>query len=528
MARSGWIRLLACAGMLSAGGLINLANAGDWTRFRGPNGTGIADGTDPTPAKWSDKENVKWKIPLPGAGVSCPIVVGNKVLVTCYSGYGLKQEAPGDMKDLVRHLVCIDKATGKTLWKKDVPSTVEEDPYRGAGVPQHGYASHTPTSDGTNVYVFFGKSGVMAFSLEGEKLWECNVGKSSDDRQWGSASSPIVHDNTVVVPAGPEGRALVGLDKKTGKELWKLDSDKLGSVWGTPALVNTANGAELVFGVPGEIWGIDPKTGKVTWTCKYLDQGDQFSSSVVVDGEVVYAIEGRGGGSVAVKAGGKDDVTKSNTVWKERDSGRFGSPVIYQGRLYNIANKKLTCVDAKTHEKIFEGRLKGMDGKEFPEPPAFGGGGGRGPGGRPGAGPPGAGGPPGERKDFVNKDAQKGEGKDAGRGGPPGGGRFAGGGGRGRGGFGGFGGIDYGSPVVATARSTSPHGPARPTSSRLAKSSSNLPSTASQPRPKISAPPLPSATVRSSCGRTNTSIVSPPSNKLGYANAGTAVSYRRN
>ncbi len=108
----------------------------------------IAEDATPTPATWSDKENLKWKIALPGAGVSCPIVVGDKVFVTCYSGYGVSREELGSAKDLKRHLVCIDRATGKTLWEKVVPSTVEEDPYEGMGVPQHGYASHTPTSDG--------------------------------------------------------------------------------------------------------------------------------------------------------------------------------------------------------------------------------------------------------------------------------------------------------------------------------------------------------------------------------------------
>ena len=330
----------------------------DWTRFRGPNGSGISEEKTPTPTTWSEKENLKWKVPMPGAGVSCPIVVGDRVFVTCYSGYGLNQEEPGDVKELVRHLVCLEKTTGKTLWKKDVPAAAPEDPYSGMGVPQHGYASHTPTSDGKNVYVFFGKSGVLAFDFEGKKLWETSVGQGSDSRRWGSSSSPVVHEDVLIVPAGAEGRALIGLDKNTGKELWKLDSEKLGNVWGTPAIAKVGSKTELVIGAPGEIWGLDPKTGKFGWFCAYMDNGDQFSSSVVVDGEVVYAVEGRGGGSVAVKAGGKDDVTKSNTVWLGRDNGRFASPIVYEGRLYNLSGKKLTCIDAKTQEKIFEGRLK--------------------------------------------------------------------------------------------------------------------------------------------------------------------------
>ena len=311
------------------------------------------------------------------------------------------------------------------------------------GVPQHGYASHTPTSDGKNVYVFFGKSGVLAFDLEGKPLWEKSVGKGSDDRRWGSSSSPIVHEDVLIVPAGAEGRALIGLNKNTGEELWRLDSEKLGNVWGTPAIAKVGSSTELVIGAPGEIWGLDPKSGKFGWFCFYLDGGDQFgsqfSSSVVVDGEVVYAVEGRGGGSVAVKAGGKDDATESKTVWKGRDSSSFASPIIYEGRLYYVSSKKLTCIDAKTQDKIFEGRMKLFNGEVAPEPRGFGGGGGGG-GGQPGGGQPGGGQPGG---------GQTGGGQTGG--GQPGGGQPGGGRG-GRGGGGGFSGTDYGSPVIADGK----------------------------------------------------------------------------
>ena len=467
MVRSRWSRL-AALGFICTASQFSFENSAfgfaDWMRFRGPNGSGVADDKESTPTTWSEKENLKWKVPLPGAGVSCPIVVGNRVFVTCYSGYGINQEEPGNVEDLVRHLVCVDRGTGKVLWQKQLPSTVSEDPFSGMGVPQHGYASHTPTSDGKSVFVFFGKSGVLAFDLDGGKLWETSVGTGSDSRRWGSSSSPIVHEDVLIVPAGPEGRALIGLDKNTGKELWKLDSEKLGNVWGTPAIAKVGTSTELVIGAPGEIWGLDPKSGKFGWYCMYLDNGDQFSSSVVVDGDVIYAVEGRGGGSVAVKAGGKDDVTETKTVWKGRDSGRFASPIIYEGRLYNVSGRTLTCIDAKTQEKIFAGRMKGMNGEEAPEQGGFGGGGPGFGGGRPGApGTPGANGQ-GPRGAAGPGGAGPGGGGAPGAGGPPGSGRPGagfppgtggppGGGGRGgRGGGGGFGGTDYGSPVIADGK----------------------------------------------------------------------------
>ncbi len=414
--------LLAC-GCLTVGWGGMACTGADWDRFRGPNGTGIAADSEPAPVEWSPTKNLKWKLELPGAGVSCPIVVGDRVFVTSYSGYGLSQESPGDMKDLVRHLSCVDKSTGKLLWQKDIPSTVQEDEYSGAGVPQHGYASHTPTSDGTNVYVFFGKSGVMAFDMEGKELWQTSVGTDSDPRAWGSSSSPVLHDSVIVVAAGPESRSLVGLDKTTGKELWRVEMEGLGMVWGTPALSPNKGETDLVIGVPNEIRAYDPASGELRWFAEVM-QTDQFSSSVVVSDGLIYAIEGRGGGSVALKAGGTQDVTEQNTVWSGRDSGRFSSPLVYEGRLYNIAGGVMTCIDATDGTEIFRKRLSGEDA------PAAAAAGPAGGGQRPGGG---FGGPPGGQRP----------------GGQGPGGQRRGGGGGGRGGFGG---MDYSSPVMAAGK----------------------------------------------------------------------------
>ncbi len=371
---------------LAVVGLLTLVSlAADWNRFRGPNGSGVSEDTVATPSEWSATKNLKWKIALPGAGVSCPIVVGNKLFVTCYTGYGESREKMGDMKDLVRHLLCIDKATGKELWRKSVPSTVAEDPYGGMGVPQHGYASHTPVSDGQRVFVFFGKSGVLAFDLEGKQLWQTSVGTSSDPMNWGSSSSPIVHEAGVIVPAGAESRAIICLDKETGKELWRSNADSLGRVWGTPAVVETEGKSEIVIGAPFEVWGLNPANGKLRWFCPATED-DQYSSSVVVAGNTVYAVGGRGGGSVAVKAGGKDDVSGSHVVWKGRDSVRFSTPVVYDGKMFIVADGIVACLDAATGKEIFQSRLSTGRTAASSEANRGTGGGGAGGGGRRGGG----------------------------------------------------------------------------------------------------------------------------------------------
>jgi len=338
------------------------ANAGDWPRFRGPGGTGVSPDKTPTPTKWSPTENLKWKAKLPGAGVSCPIVVGDKVFVTCYSGYGLDQRSPGEMSNLKRHLVCVDRKTGKIVWDKSVKAVLPEDPFRGAGVPQHGYASHTAVSDGKNVYVFFGKSGALAFDMEGNQLWQKSAGTGSDRMRWGSSSSPVLHKDLVIVTAGPESESIVAFDKKTGKQAWTQKIQGYSDLWGTPVLVKIDDGrTDLVIGVPGEIWALNPENGKLRWYSPGV-VGDQFNSSVVAVDKTIYAVQSGargGGGSIAVKAGGKGDVSKSNVVWSGRLSSRFPTPVVYEGRLYVIANKTLTCIDAKSGNQVFRSRLQG-------------------------------------------------------------------------------------------------------------------------------------------------------------------------
>jgi len=132
---------------------------------------------------------MKWKVALPGPGSSSPIVVGDRIFVTCWSGYGVDRGNPGDQKALRLHLICLDRNTGKTIWDKAVEPTLPEDNYGGM-FAEHGYASHTPVSDGERVYVYFGKSGALAFDMDGNQLWQTKIGTESDPRGWGSASRP--------------------------------------------------------------------------------------------------------------------------------------------------------------------------------------------------------------------------------------------------------------------------------------------------------------------------------------------------
>jgi outer membrane protein assembly factor BamB len=360
--------LRTCSLLMTVLGMLLItvsAAAEDWARFRGPNGSGVSAGSQSTPTKWSNDENLLWKAELPGPGLSSPIVVGNKVLLTCWSGYGLDARNAGQQADLRRHLICFERTTGKELWNQTIEPYLPEDEFRGM-FAENGYASHTPVSDGRNVYAFFGKSGALAFDLDGNKLWQKSLGTGSGDRGWGTSSSPILYKNLVIFPATAESESLVALNRETGEEVWRAQAEGFASTWGTPVLADAGQGEQdLVIAVPFEIWGFNPETGKLRWYCDGV-QTDSLCSSVIANHGVLYAIEAgpRGGGAVAVKAGGRGeqgavDVTDSHVLWTNSDRSRIGTPVYHEGKLYWVNSKIANCADAQTGERIYQERLTG-------------------------------------------------------------------------------------------------------------------------------------------------------------------------
>ena len=338
--------------------------ANDWPQFRGPGGMGVSDEKN-LPSQWDDTQNLKWKIPLPGPGSSSPLVYGDRLFITCYSGYGVENSS-SNVNDLKRHLLCIQPDTGKILWSKAVPSTAPEDPWRG-NIREHGYASNTPICDGEHVFVFFGKTGALAFDMEGQEAWRKNLGTDSSNRRWGSAASPILAGDILIVNASEESRTIYALEKRTGKEMWKVESDKTELTYGTPALADMPNGQqELILAVPYEIWGLNPKTGECTWWAK-TDLAGNISPSILAVKDVVYAMGGYPRtGSVAVRAGGKDDVTETHTLWTSSDASYVPSPVEHDGHLYWVSDKGLAyCTKADTGAVIYKEKLNAPGSKSF-------------------------------------------------------------------------------------------------------------------------------------------------------------------
>ncbi len=325
----------------------------DWTRFRGPDGSGVSDQTG-LPTTWSATENVAWKTALPGFGSSSPIVVGEKIFLTCYSGYGFDNEEPGDQKDLLHHVTCIDRGTGEIIWDKSTPAKLAEQDYDGGRVDLHGYASATPVSDGKTVFAFFGKSGVCAYTLDGELLWRKSVGTGLDRYGWGSGASPILAGDLVIVNGSIESQSIVALQKSTGEVAWR--ASEIDDSWSTPLLVDLPNGSrELVVSMKGLVRGYDPATGRTLWECKAVK--DYVCPAVIAHKGVVYISGGRRPQTLAIKAGGRGDVTDTHIVWEIDRCTKVPTPLYHEGQLYWVCDGRrgphADCFDAATGKEIY-------------------------------------------------------------------------------------------------------------------------------------------------------------------------------
>ncbi|NLH97902.1 MAG: PQQ-binding-like beta-propeller repeat protein [Chthonomonadales bacterium] len=329
----------------------------NWPRFRGPNGAGLAPRANP-PTQWDDTTNVKWKTALPGPGSSSPVVWGDRVFVTCYSGYGVERPETGQKENLKRHLVCVDRATGKILWDRAVPGVPEEDASSG-NLMEHGYASNTPATDGKRVYAFLSKSGVYAFDFDGKELWHTSVGTMSDGRRWGSSGGVILYKDLVIVNAAYESRTIRALKADTGEEAWQIKSDRLESTYGTPTLVEQPDGTtQMLIGVPNNLWAFDPDTGKNLWYCG-TGLGGNVAPSVIVGDGLAFVFGGfPNTSSVAVKLGGSGDVTQTHLAWQGESGSYVPTPILLDGRLYWVDdNGFAVCADARTGKNIYRQRL---------------------------------------------------------------------------------------------------------------------------------------------------------------------------
>jgi outer membrane protein assembly factor BamB len=359
----GLLGLLVLAQAAPSPAASSTSAATDWPQFRGPGAHGRSDAKG-FALHWSDDSNVVWKATLPGPGASSPIVREGRAYLTCFTGFATSSREPGEMSKLQRHLLALDLASGRILWNTPVPA---EQPEQDRIRENHGYASSTPAIDDERIYTFYGRSGVFAFDHAGQQLWSAKVGDKLNG--WGSATSPVLYKNLVLINASVESESLVALDRKTGAEVWRTKGIK--ESWHAPVLVTAPGGQdEIVVAMFRKLAAYDPEKGQPLW---HADTGINWymcPTPVTQDG-LVYSVGGRSpNGGLAVRAGGRGDVTATHVAWKVNKGSNVPSPVLHDGHLY-FAHENLGviyCVNAATGQVVFEERLEPSPGQIYASP----------------------------------------------------------------------------------------------------------------------------------------------------------------
>jgi len=321
--------------------IVTVAGEGEnyWPGWRGPTGQGLAKGGG-YPDQWSDTENVLWRVEVPGSGNSSPIVWGDRIFLTTAQEGGRRLS-----------LLSYRRSDGMLLWETPIPQEGVEQAHG-----KNGHASATPVTDGALVYASFGTHGLFAFDFDGRIVWHRGVG--SLDNYHGTAGSPILYGDSVILYQDHRGPSFVAaFDKKTGKKKWRTArSASVG--WGSPIVIRTSTRDELIVSSQQVVSAYDPNTGGLLWTAT----GNKFEviPTPTVGQGLVFCSSGRSGSTLAIRPGGKGDVTETHIVWKSPKGAPFvPSTIVVGDQLYMVNDMQsvVTSLEAKTGQLLFQGRL---------------------------------------------------------------------------------------------------------------------------------------------------------------------------
>jgi len=328
--------------------IASAATAEDWTQFRGANHNYLAE-ADALPTDWSNGNNIRWKTAVPGEGWASPVVSGEKVFIaTAIQEVEGKDTAPPPEMRSPRigadsvyrwELHCLDLSTGETLWHR---VALRANP-RVRTHHANTYASETPVTDGTHVYVYFGMMGLYCYDFDGELVWSKDLGGYKMDGDWGTGSSPILYNDTLYLQIDNEERSfLVALNPTNGEERWRVERDEVSS-WSTPMIWRNKVRTELIT-CSKFVRSYDPATGEQLWSMN-LEGGRSSASATGNMDALFFGNERRsdGGGDLfAVRAGASGDISRvgegapsDSLLWQLHRLGPdFASPLLYDGSLY--------------------------------------------------------------------------------------------------------------------------------------------------------------------------------------------------
>jgi len=342
----------------------------NWPQFRGPGARGVADGAR-LPDRWSATENIAWKTDLPGRGWSSPVVWGKSVFLATvvnrgvseppktglYLGGDRSQPATGIHEGWVYGL---DLESGRVRWKEKVHEGQPSSPIH----IKNSYASETPVTDGERVYFYFGNVGVFAHDLDGQLAWSKPMKPHRTRAGWGTASSPVLHgDRLYIVNDNEEASFLLALDKRTGREIWRVERDEKSN-WSTPYVWQSGRRTEIVTPGSGKVRAYDPD-GRELWSLQGMSgitiatpfAGDDLlyitSGFVASRLRPIYAIRPGASGDISLSPG---QTSNASIAWCNPLAAPYNpSTLLYRDRLYVLHDRSLLAAyDAKSGAPLFE------------------------------------------------------------------------------------------------------------------------------------------------------------------------------
>jgi outer membrane protein assembly factor BamB len=351
----------------------------NWPNWRGPSSTGVTAETG-LPVTWSETENVAWKSAIRGYGISSPIVWGDRVFVTSQAGVSIARPGPrllqqGDAAAAGERPLgganatgsgttfivgAFDTASGKKVWEYELAAEGELPPVH----EKHNLATPSPVTDGRRVYAVFGTGQMVAISLDGKQAWKRNLATEYGkfDINWGAGSSPIVYRDTVILlNYHPAAAYILALDSATGNDRWKVDGRKGAFSYSTPFIVERQGSAEMIVNWSEGLTAHDPSSGAELW---HIAETNRFPIPVPFQHDgVIYTSRGyRSGPYMAIRPGGKGDISKSHVIWKVDTGAPYVSSLVhYDGLIYMMGDVGVaSAVDAKTGERVWQERIGGV------------------------------------------------------------------------------------------------------------------------------------------------------------------------
>lgn len=341
-----------------------------WSQWRGPEMTGVASYGNP-PVEWSEAKNIRWKIEIPGKGHASPIVWDDKVFVLTAIETD-KAIEPQKVEERERQLpewrrrmgrksakvhkfdvLMINRQNGEILWQR---TAREEVPYSGTHA-EGSWASNSPVTDGEHVYAYFGSYGLYCYDMQGNFVWEKDLGDMNTRLSFGEGSSPALYGNSIVVNWDHEEQSfIIALNKKTGEELWKVERDE-GTSWSTPIIVEHNGKSQVITSATNLIRSYDLATGELIWKCGGLT-GNVIPTPVMADG-IVYCTSGhRGNLLLAIRLDmAEGDITDSSAIIfrQDRNTPYVPSPLLYEDTLYFLRENSglLSCFNSQTGKEYY-------------------------------------------------------------------------------------------------------------------------------------------------------------------------------